>query len=91
MVPRIKSGIILAILAFIIGFCFVSGAYVAHDMWRTKIDDDKAIWLVNRSAAAYVIAIFVVLGLITARGVEYMVIRWWKSRHHPDFLERDDE
>ena len=89
MVPRVKSGIILAILAFVVGFCFVSGAYVAHDLWRTKIDDENAIWLINRSAAAYVIAMFVVLGLITARGIEFMVIRWWKSRNRSRAVQRD--
>ena len=83
MVPRMKSAAILAVLAFIVGFCFVAGAYLAHDIFR-KIDDEQVIWLVNRSAAGYVITIFVVLGLITARGLEFMVVTWWKSRKRHD-------
>ncbi|MDH3716876.1 MAG: hypothetical protein OES79_02030 [Planctomycetota bacterium] len=82
MVPRIKSAIILGILAFVIGFCFVSGAYIAHDLWRT-VDDENVIWLVNRSAAGYVITMFVILGFVTARGIEFLAVRWWKSRHRP--------
>jgi hypothetical protein len=79
MIPRLKSTLVLSVLAFVIGFCFVSGAYLAHDMWRT-VDDENVVWLVNRSAAGYVITVFVVLGLITARGIEYVVVRWWQSR-----------
>lgn len=79
MILHVKTTLIYAVLAFVIGFCFLSGAHIAHDMWRS-IDDDMVIWLVNRASAGYVIAICVVLGFITARAIEYAVIRWWKGR-----------
>ncbi|NIL97291.1 MAG: hypothetical protein GTO53_06800 [Planctomycetales bacterium] len=88
MTPRIKSALILGVSAFVIGFCFVSGAYIAHDLWRT-VDDENVIWLVNRSAAGYVITMFVILGFVTARAVEYLIARWWKSRH-PGEADLDD-
>jgi asparagine N-glycosylation enzyme membrane subunit Stt3 len=66
-------------IAFFIGFCFVAGSYVAHDMFRT-VDDENIVWLINRAGAAVVITLFIALGFITARAVEYMVIRWWKRR-----------
>ena len=83
MILHFKTTVIYGLLAFVIGFCFVSGAYVAHDMWRT-VDDNSVIWLVNRASAGYVIALCVVLGFITARAIEYAVIRWWKTRKRTD-------
>ncbi|NIL97398.1 MAG: hypothetical protein GTO53_07275 [Planctomycetales bacterium] len=88
MVFHIKSTIIIGILAFVSGFCFLSGAYVAHDLWRT-VDDENVVWLVNRIAAGFVITMFVILGVVSARGIEYLVVRWWKSRH-PQELQEDD-
>jgi len=80
MTANFKTTIFFGIGAFVIGFCFVAGAYVAHDMFRS-VDDDNVVWLVNRAAAAVVITLFVALGFITARAVEYLVVRWWKRRH----------
>ncbi len=68
-----------AICAFIIGFCFVAGAYVAHDLWRT-VDDESVLWLVNRLGAGYAIAMFVVFGIITARVIEVVALDWWRGR-----------
>ena len=36
-------------------------------------------WSIARGAAV-VITLFVALGFITARAVEYIVVRWWKHR-----------
>jgi hypothetical protein len=45
------------------------------------MEDENVVWLVNRIGAGYAITIFVVLGFVTARGIEHLMIRWWKSRH----------
>ncbi len=80
MTANLKTTICFGIAAFVIGFCFVAGAYVAHDLFRS-IKDDNVVWLVNRAGAAVVITLFVALGFIIARAVEYLVVRWWKHRH----------
>jgi hypothetical protein len=79
MTLNIKNVVCYGAIAFFIGFCFVAGALVSHDLFRT-VDDENVIWLVNRAGAAVVITLFVALGFITARAVEYIVVRWWKHR-----------
>ncbi|MEK6248920.1 MAG: hypothetical protein N2C12_12125 [Planctomycetales bacterium] len=60
----IKYGVV----SLVIGFCLVAGGLIAHDLNRF-VDDDAVIWLINRAAAAYVIGIFFVLGIITAKSL----------------------
>jgi len=78
----IKNWISWGILAAFLGFFFVTGGYLAHDLFRT-VDDQNVVWLVNRSAAAVVITLFIVLGFIMARAVEHFFLRWWKTRQNP--------
>ena len=66
----------------------MAGALVSHDLFRT-VDDENVIWLVNRAGAAVVITLFVALGFITARAVEYIVVRWWK--HHQKGIDSYDD
>ncbi len=69
------------IAAMFFGFCFVAGGYVAHDMFRT-VDDQNIVWLINRAAAAAVITLFIALGFIVARAIEYVFVRWWKAKNN---------
>ena len=82
-----KTVLGFSIASAFFGFCFVSGGYLAHDLFRT-VDDQNVVWLVNRAAAAVVITLFVALGFIIARAVEYGFLRWWKTRQNPS--TRDD-
>ena len=71
-----------------LGFCFVTGGYLAHDLFRT-VDDQNVVWLINRAAAAVVITLFVALGFIMARAIEYGFLRWLKKLHHPSVQDDD--
>ena len=79
MKSNIKTIVGWGIAATFFGFCFVAGGYLAHDMFRT-VDDENVVWLVNRAAAAVVITLFIALGFIMARAIEYAFLRWWKAR-----------
>jgi len=74
-----KTMLGLGAASIFLGFCFVAGGYLAHDLFRT-VDDQNVVWLVNRAAAAVVITLFVALGFIMARAIEYGFLRWWKKR-----------
>ena len=73
-----KTMLGLSAASIFLGFCFVAGGYLAHDLFRT-VDDQNVVWLVNRAAAAVVITLFVALGFIMARAIEYGFLRWWKK------------
>jgi len=69
------------IAAMFFGCCFGTGGYVAHDIFRT-VDDQNVVWLINRAAAAAVITLFIALGFIVARAIEYVFVRWWKAKNN---------
>jgi len=83
-----KTALSMAVAALGLGFCVVAGGYLAHDLFRT-VDDQNVVWLINRAAAAAVITLFVALGFIIARAIEYGFLRWWKKRQHPSIQDDD--